>query len=100
MSISKQGWHSLVNFTSYLIRFTLHYLLFGIKREINSTLQLILFHTLFRSLPGRIFRENLLKDKDHVFLSSLLQRVFVLIIDCLVFCFASFIVENMIESIK
>lgn len=61
---------------------------------------MFLFHTLFRSLPGRIFWENLLKDKYHVFLSNLLQRVFVLIIDCPVFCFANFIVEIWLSPFK
>lgn len=55
MSISKQRWHSLVNFASYLIRFTLHYLLFGIKGEIDSTLQLFLYFILLLDLVGAHF---------------------------------------------
>jgi len=55
MSISKQGWHSLVNFASYLIRSTLHYLLFGIKGEIDSTLQLFLYFILLLDLVGAHF---------------------------------------------
>lgn len=55
MSISKQGWHSLVNFASYLIRFTLHYRLFGIKGEIDSTLQMFLYFILLLDLAGAHF---------------------------------------------
>lgn len=55
--------HSVVNFTSYLIRFVLQCLLFRIKGENNSILLLILFNAHSRSL-GVCFRQIFFKDRQ------------------------------------